>query len=65
MKQNINPFTDPNAPRAPFEPGSIARAHGLSPKNESEALALCVQHGIDKEVATADTLAQLAATFDI
>lgn len=86
MKPNIIPFTDPNAPRAPFEqgstpragwfcvettfchqtpqPGSMARAHGLSPKNESEALALCVQHGIDKEVATADTLAQLAATFE-
>lgn len=53
-KVQITEFAAPEGARYAFEQ-----------RLESKALALCVQHSIDNEVATADTLAQLAATFDI
>ncbi len=85
MKPNIIPFTDPTAPRAPFEQGSTPRAgwfciettfchdtpqpeamlhaHGLYAYADEDPLACCTQYGLDKEVATPETLQQLAAAF--
>lgn len=85
MKPNIIPFTDPTAPRAPFEQGSTPRAawfciettfchdtpqpeamlhaHGLYAYADEDPLACCTQYGLDKEVATPETLQQLASAF--
>lgn len=44
-------------------PGAMLRSHGLYPEEEADLWAACVSAGLDREVATPETLAALADTF--
>lgn len=44
-------------------PGAMLRSHGLHPEEGADLWAACVSAGLDREVATPETLAALADTF--
>ena len=44
-------------------PGAMLRSHGLHPEEGADLWAACVEAGLDREVATPETLAALADTF--
>ncbi len=44
-------------------PGAMLRSHGLHPEDGADLWAACVSAGLDREVATPETLAALADTF--
>ena len=44
-------------------PGAMLRSHGLHPEDGADLWAACVEAGLDREVATPETLAALADTF--
>ena len=44
-------------------PGAMLRSHGLHPEDGADLWAACVSAGLDREVATPETLASLADTF--
>jgi len=44
-------------------PGAMLRSHGLHPEEGADLWAACVSAGLDREVATPETLAVLADTF--
>ena len=44
-------------------PGAMLRSHGLHPEDGADLWAACVAAGLDREVATPETLAALADTF--